>query len=161
VTDDHTLPIDADVDLHVTADRAELDIAHGVPVLAAIAGGGVLGALARYWLTEVFPAAADEVHWSLIVVNVSGSLLIGVLMVLVVDVFPQRRLLRPFVGVGLLGGYTTFSTAMVDVQQALDAEAVAVAMVSLVGTVVASLVAVWVGTTVTRVALRHRAGARR
>lgn len=159
--DDHTRPIDADVDLHVPSDRAELGRGHGAPVLAAIAAGGIVGALARYGLTEAFPAGPDELHWSLIAVNVTGSLLIGVLMVLVVDVFPHRRLLRPFVGVGVLGGYTTFSTAMVDVQQAIDAGAVAVALLSLVGTVVASLLAVWAGTAVTRRAVDARVGTRR
>ena len=43
-------------------------------------------------------------------VNTSGCLLIGVLMVLIVEARQGHRLVRPFLGVGVLGGYTTFST---------------------------------------------------
>lgn len=147
---DHVRPIDADVDLHVPTDRAELRFHHGWPVLSAIAAGGVVGALARYAITEAIPTAPVDFPWALFLVNVSGSLLIGVLMVLVTDVFPGRRLLRPFVGVGVLGGYTTFSAAMLDVDQAIEAGAVRTALAALAATAVVSLVAVWVGTVVTR-----------
>lgn len=148
--DHHVRPIDADVDLHVPADRAEMGYHHGRPVLAAIAAGGVVGAVARYAVTEAIPSAPDEFPWALFVVNVSGSLLIGILMIIVSDVVPGRRLLRPFVGVGVLGGYTTFSAAMLDVDRAITAGAVRIALASLVATAVVSLLAVWVGTVVTR-----------
>ena len=78
-------PVDADVDLHVAADRRELKPS-AVPVLAAISAGGVCGALARYGLATAWPHGAPGFPWATLVTNVSGSLLIGVLMVLVTEV---------------------------------------------------------------------------
>lgn len=109
--------------------------------LLAVSAGGVLGALARYGLVSAWP---DQL-WAVWTINVSGSFGIGVLMVLIARRWPARRLLRPFLGVGVLGGYTTFSTAMVDVTQARPA----VALLYLVGTVAAALLAVWAGTALT------------
>ncbi|MFP5070030.1 fluoride efflux transporter FluC [Pseudonocardia nantongensis] len=76
-----------------------------------MAAGGVLGAEARYGLGLLGPAAP----WTTLVVNVTGCLLMGVLMVLVVERFRVHPLVRPALGVGVLGGYTTFSTYAVDV----------------------------------------------
>ncbi|PWW66494.1 fluoride efflux transporter FluC [Actinokineospora spheciospongiae] len=78
-------------------------------VLAAVSAGGVLGALARYGLGTLLPAP-----WATWLVNVSGCLLIGALMAVITRTGPHSPLLRPFLGVGFLGGYTTFSTAVVD-----------------------------------------------
>ena len=83
-------------------------------VLGAIAAGGALGALGRYGLAVAWPHRPGRFPWATFVTNVSGCLLIGVLMVLVVEVWSAHRLLRPFLGVGVLGGYTTFSTFALD-----------------------------------------------
>lgn len=91
--------------------------AHPVAVLGSISAGGVAGALARHGLSEVFPRDPGGWPWATWAVNVAGCLLLGVLMVLISEVWTGRRLLRPFLGVGVLGGFTTFSTAMVEVQQ--------------------------------------------
>jgi len=66
-------------------------------------------------------------------------------MVLVTDVWPSRRLLRPFLGTGLLGGYTTFSTYIVDIQHLLEASAARTALAYLAGTVLAALAATYLG----------------
>jgi CrcB protein len=120
------------------------------PVLAAISAGGVAGALARYGLTEAFPAAAEGFAWATFGINVSGCLLIGVLMVLVTDVWPIQRLLRPFLGTGVLGGYTTFSTYILDIHHLLAAGAARTALAYLAGTLLAALAAVYAGITLTR-----------
>lgn len=120
------------------------------PVLLAISAGGVVGALARYGLGELIPHHAGQWPWSTWLVNTSGCLLIGVLMVLITDVWPGRPLLRPFLGVGVLGGYTTFSTAMVEVQQLVTAGRPGAGLLYLAATVLAALVAVtagWAGAT--------------
>ena len=57
----------------------------------------------------MFPAG-QGFPWAIFAVNVSGSFVLGLLMVYVLDVWPPRRFLRPFLAVGLIGGYTTFST---------------------------------------------------
>jgi fluoride exporter len=121
-------------------------------VLAVISVGGVLGALARYGLAAAWPHRRDHFPWATFTTNVSGCLLIGVLMVLISEVWVAHRLLRPFLGVGVLGGYTTFSTYTVDVQQLLSARAVGTGLLYVAGTLVAALAAVYVGSTATRLA---------
>ena len=140
-----------------TARRSRAGV--GWPVLAVISVGGVVGAVTRYGLGETFPHAAGQFAWATFGINVSGCLLIGVLMVLVTNVWPTRRLLRPFLGTGLLGGYTTFSTYIVDIQQLLAAGAARTALAYLAGTLLMTLAAVYTGTTLTRWAvarIHHR-----
>ena len=89
------------------------------------------------------------------IINVSGCLLIGILMVLITEVWSAHRLIRPFLGVGVLGGYTTFSTYTTDVQQLVAAGAAGTGLLYLVGTPVAALAAVYLGVSLTRVATRR------
>ncbi len=125
-------------------------------MLGAVSFGGALGALARYGLAVGWPHRPGRFPWATFVTNVSGCLLIGVLMVLVVEVWSAHRLLRPFLGVGVLGGYTTFSTYAVDVQQLVAAGAARTGLLYLAGTLVAALLAVYTGIAVTRLAVRLR-----
>ena len=81
----------------------------GAADLAAIAVGGGIGSVARYLLSAAFPAGLGF-PWAIFAVNVSGCFCLGFLMVYLLEVWPPRRFLRPFLAVGLLGGYTTFST---------------------------------------------------
>jgi fluoride exporter len=153
----HHLPIDSDIDLHVDRQRTELLRTHGA-VLAAISAGGAVGSLARYGLGLAFPPGRTGFPWATFGINVVGSLLIGVLMVLVVEIWDAHPLIRPFLGVGILGGFTTFSTYVVDMQRLVDAGAAGTALAYLAGTLVAALAAVYVGLTVTRTALGRWAG---
>jgi fluoride exporter len=140
------VPTDPDVDRHDPKQRSELS----VTLLAVIAAGGALGALSRYGLAELLPHAPGTWPLATWLTNISGCLLIGVLMVLVTEVWPARRYLRPFVGVGVLGGYTTFSTAMVDVRGLVSAGAPGVGLLYLGGTVLAAVLATAVGWYATR-----------
>ncbi|MGH3898160.1 MAG: fluoride efflux transporter FluC [Pseudonocardiaceae bacterium] len=147
--------VDSDLDPTATNDNVAAADRHspaGVPwsVLAAISAGGVAGALARYGLDTAFPHRPDGFAWATFGINVSGCLLIGALMVLITDVWPNRRLLRPFLGTGLLGGYTTFSTYIVETQHLLAAGAARSALAYLAGTLLAALAAVYAGITVTQ-----------
>jgi CrcB protein len=83
-------------------------------VLAAIAAGGALGGVARYEINLAHPAQAGGFPWATWTINVSGSLLLAVIVTLVVERWPRTRYLRPFLGVGFCGGYTTWSTAMTE-----------------------------------------------
>jgi fluoride exporter len=73
---------------------------------------------------------------------VVGCGLIGVLMVLSTEVLPAHRLLRPFLGVGVLGGFTTFSTYAVEFRGLLQPGSVPLAFAYLAGTVICALLAV-------------------
>jgi fluoride exporter len=144
-------PASAPVDPDVEPAAARRRRAGADPlVLGVIALGGVLGAEARYALSLWHPAAAGSWPATTWWINVTGSFLLGVLMVLLTELTSPRRLLRPFLGVGVLGGFTTFSTAMVDVQGLLRDGRPVLAMGYLVGTVLAALAAVTAGTVVTR-----------
>jgi CrcB protein len=142
-------PVDPDVDLHIPAQRRELR-EHPVTVLGAISCGGLLGALARYGLGAAYP----HQPWTTLIINATGCLLIGVLMVLITQLWPDQRLLRPFFGTGVLGGYTTFSTYTVDIQHLISTGAPRTALLYLGATVLAALLAVYLGVTLTRAALR-------
>jgi fluoride exporter len=145
--------VDPDIDLADPAERAELRPSP-VPVLAAVSAGGIIGALCRYGLATAWPHGPAGFSWAIWTINVSGCFLIGVLMTLIARRWPGQRLIRPFFGVGILGGYTTFSTSVVDVQQAAAHGAAGVALLYLGATVVGALLAVWAGTALTSAVVR-------
>jgi CrcB protein len=117
-----------------------------VPVLVAIAIGGVIGAFGRYSLA---PGNDTVFPWHTFVVNVSGCLAIGVLLVVITEARSVHRLARPFLGTGVLGGYTTFSTYAVQTERLLPGHPL-VATTYLIGTALAALLAVQTGVVVTR-----------
>jgi CrcB protein len=85
-----------------------------------------------------------------VIINASGCLLIGVLMVVLLELISPHRLLRPFLGVGVLGGYTTYSTFAVDVQKLVVEHRASVALAYALTTLVACGVAVTGATAGTR-----------
>lgn len=147
------MPADSDIDLHAPAQRFEY-LRAPRSTLAAISIGGAIGAIIRWAVGTAFPAPAAGFPWATFVINVSGCALIGVLMILVAEVFTRQRLMRPFVGVGVLGGYTTFSTYAVDIQRLIAGGAGGVGLLYLASTVVGALVAVSAGMIATRLAIR-------
>ncbi|MFI6240144.1 fluoride efflux transporter FluC [Micromonospora sp. NPDC050795] len=145
---------DPDVDLRVPADRRELT-ARPATILAAIAAGGALGALARAGLQHAVPHSPAGFPWATFTINTAGCLLIGVLMAVLAHLDGGPPLARPFLGVGVLGGFTTFSTYAVDVQQAIVVGAPGTALTYLAATVLGALVAVALGDAVTAGLLRR------
>jgi CrcB protein len=130
-------------------------------VLLVIAAGGALGGAARWGLLVAVPPTAAGLPWATWLANVTGAFGLGLLMVLVLDVWPPSRYVRPFLGVGVLGGYTTYSTYMLDVRTLLAQGEVPRAFGYLVGTLVTGLLAVWLGVLAARAGVavtvrRHR-----
>lgn len=153
---DQTRPADRPRALPIDSDTAGDTVAEGrhrwwafvrshADVLAVISAGGALGSLGRWGVGELLPWSGTTFPWATFMVNVSGALALGVLMVFVVDVWSTRRYVRPFVGVGLLGGWTTFSTYVLEARDLLAAGRPATAFVYVGGSLVAGLVAVWLG----------------
>lgn len=70
----------------------------------------------RYGLARALPSAAGDFPVATLVTNLLGSLLLGALVVAVTEVWRPNRLVRPALGTGLLGGFTTFSTFAVEVR---------------------------------------------
>ena len=120
----------------VTPLRAE------VPVLLAVAIGGVLGAEARYGLSRAWPHPVGAFPWSTLLINVTGSFLLGVLLVVIERRPGLPRLTRPLLGTGVLGGYTTFSTFGVDAAQSMHHGRVSVALLYVAITLVSGVLAV-------------------
>jgi len=124
-----------------------------LPYLAA-AAGGVLGALTRWGVGEALPHPTGSWPWATLLVNVTGCLALGLLITALFARYPDRPWWRPFLGTGLLGGYTTFSTFAVDAVVLTDAGAVGTAVgyvaASVVGGVLAAVTGVVLGRSVLR-----------
>jgi fluoride exporter len=128
-----------------------------ISVLAIIAAGGAVGAIARDLVSQALPGVGFPV--GTFMVNLSGCLLIGVLMVSIIEVWRPHRLVRPFLGVGVLGGYTTFSTYSVDTLRLIQDGNAGLAVTYFIGTAVGALLAVQLGVLLGRWfprMLRHR-----
>lgn len=113
--------------------------------LAAIFVGGALGTLARYLLEAHHPVAPGGFPWVTLTVNLSGSLAIGLLVPLTERVSHRAPTLRPFLLVGVLGGWTTYSTLAVDATLLTKDGDAGTALAYLAATVVGGLVLVVVG----------------
>lgn len=83
-------------------------------VLAVIAVGGMLGAAARFKLAEALPTSSGHFPWATFWTNLSGSFVLGFLLIVLLERFPPTRYLRPFLITGILGAYTTMSTFAVE-----------------------------------------------
>ncbi len=132
----------------------------GAADLAAVALGGGLGSVARYLLSAAFPAG-HGFPWAIFAVNVSGCFLLGLLMIYLLDVWPPRRFLRPFLAIGILGGYTTFSTYAAGVMTLITGHELALADAYALSSVLAALAAVWAGTSTGRVVATRPGTSRR
>lgn len=109
---DADLIIDPDAEVALPADdvhwlRDEIDIVLSIGI------GGFFGTLGRYAVGDVWTQHAASFPLATFVLNVSGSLAIGVLLTLIFENLPPMRYLRPITCVGLLGGWTTMSSLAV------------------------------------------------
>ncbi len=114
-------------------------------VLVVVAAGGAIGASLRYELSLAVTSAPGTFPLSTFAVNVSGSLVLGVLVTLIVERWPPTVYLRPFAAIGIIGAYTTWSTFMVDTDRLVQAGRVGTAIGYVVSSLVAGLAATWVG----------------
>ncbi|MEV5612428.1 fluoride efflux transporter CrcB [Streptomyces sp. NPDC052225] len=126
------------------------------PVVAAVALGGGTGAAARYGASLLWPTGAGAFPWTTLTVNAVGCAVIGVFMVVITDVWAAHRLVRPFFGTGVLGGFTTFSTYAVDIRGLIDGGHPRTALGYLALTACVALVAVWTAAHLTRRVISRR-----
>lgn len=139
--------VDPDIDtLDQAVEGADAPIARSprpqLDTVAVIAAGGALGALARYGAGQLWPTPSGGFPWTTFGINVVGCALIGVLMVVITDVVHAHRLVRPLLGVGVLGGFTTFSTYAVEALDLARAARPGLALAYLLGTLLAAVAAV-------------------
>jgi CrcB protein len=113
-----------------------------------IAVGSALGGVARYWFSGVVARLIGETFpWGTLVVNVTGSFIIGFFATLT---GPDGRLLVPgvarqFVMIGICGGYTTFSSFSLQTLNLATEGEYLYAALNIVLSVVLCLIAVWLG----------------
>lgn len=148
-----TEPIDPD--LAVPAQRREIDRSH-LAVLAAVAFGGGIGATARHAASVVWHNDLDAFPLTTLLVNVLGCALIGVLMAVLTEARRAPRLARPFLGTGVLGGFTTFSTWALELQTLVEHGQARTALAYLLVTLAAAMAAVWTAAAATRRLLAWR-----
>jgi CrcB protein len=125
----------------MTVDRREL---------AAIFAGGLLGAIARAEVAEALPVHRGAFPWATFLVNVVGAALLGWFVTRLQERLPPSRYRRPFLGTGVCGGLTTFSTMQVELLHLLDDGDVGLALVYASASVVAGLLAVALTTNLVR-----------
>jgi fluoride exporter len=130
---------------------------HASPrVLAAIAVGGFAGGLARYEIGLAFPTRRGAFPAATFAINVSGSFVLALLLVFVLEIWSPTRYVRPLLCIGFCGAYTTFSTWMVDTDRLMSAGHYAAAGWNLLGSLVAGLAATSLGLTCGRAVAAHR-----
>ncbi len=127
-----------------------------VPVAASVFAGGLAGGLARYLIGRAWPAPPRGFPWNTFVVNVTGSFALGVLVV-AVEVLAYRahlgqvrhlgpaRYLRPVLGTGFLGAFTTFSALALSTDQLVAHGHVVLGVAYLIASVTAGLLAAFAG----------------
>jgi fluoride exporter len=119
--------------------------------IVLIAVGGAAGAVARYLVdTTISQRWPSAFPWGTLAVNLSGSLVLGVLFALTVErgVLPASS--RAPVMIGFIGAYTTFSTFMLESWRLVEDGAVGLAVANIVGSCLLGLVAVFIGVAIGR-----------
>jgi CrcB protein len=114
----------------------------------AVAAGGAIGSLARFWLTAAMTAlTGPRFPFGTLLINVLGSFVIGLVAGLTLT--PARMGLHPdfriFLMVGICGGFTTFSSFSLQTLELIQTGDVVPAALYAVGSVLLCLTAVWLG----------------
>jgi fluoride exporter len=111
----------------------------------AIAAAGALGALARWGVGSWFGQRFPTFPWGTLVINVSGSFVLGVLFAALVERGIGSPTMRVALMTGLLGAYTTFSTFSLETFRLVEDGAMRSAIANVALSLVLGLAAVWLG----------------
>jgi CrcB protein len=118
-----------------------------MPVLLAVALGGALGSIARYGADKLIERRSFSIFpWSTFTINATGCLLIGVVVAAFVDRHHTPAWIRAGLVMGVLGGYTTFSTFAQEGLSLFEEGRSEVALAYLLGSMITGVVAVYAGT---------------
>jgi CrcB protein len=135
------LPTTQIPDLLPTHDRREL---------AAIFCGGIVGALARTGLAQAFTDDPHSWPWAILAINVAGAFMLGYFETRLSERLPTSAYKRPFLGTGLCGALTTFSTVQLELFRMVQADEWALAVGYAAATLVASFAALTLATAFVR-----------
>ncbi len=111
-----------------------------------IALGGSLGAVFRY-LLQLFVNNNIQTTfpYSTLIVNASGSFLMGLFFGILANKFPENTNLKYFLLTGLLGGFTTFSAFSLDVVKLIEQQHFTPALLYILSSVIISILMLWLG----------------
>ncbi len=121
-----------------------------VAAIASIALGGAVGSVLRYLVNRLV-GQPDGLPWGILVVNLSGTLALGLIATLVLERIGVSDNLRLAITVGLLGGYTTFSTVWLDTLHLLNGGRWFWALMNLLVSAIGGLAAAWLGQQLARI----------
>jgi fluoride exporter len=119
------------------------------PIILVMSGGAI-GAGLRYGLSRALPLVGDSWPWPTFVANVLGGLAMGILAAWVLRGDNSAEPLRLFIGVGVLGGFTTFSAFSLEMAQMVQRGQAALAAGYAIASVLLALGALFAGMTAAR-----------
>lgn len=121
-------------------------------MVLAIATGGAVGAVLRHFLNNTVEAfAGGAFPWGIFFINIFGSFLMGVCVSLFAHVWEPPQEVKAFLTVGILGGFTTFSTFSLDAVTLLERGAPAAAALYMAGSVALAVGGLYAGMMLVRV----------
>ena len=123
-----------------------------MPTILAIAIGGGLGSVLRHLVNNAVGSAAGTTFpWGIMLINVVGSLIMGVLVSVFAHVGEVPQSTKAFLTVGILGGFTTFSTFSLDSIMLIERGTPGLAALYVGGSVGLGLVGLYSGMVLVRV----------
>jgi fluoride exporter len=118
--------------------------------LAAIFAGGFIGAVARAELGVAVASDPGQWPWATFLVNIAGAFMLGWFVTRLQERLPLSAYRRPFLGTGVCGALTTFSTMQVELLQMLDAGRIGLAAAYACVSIALGFAAVWLATNLVR-----------
>lgn len=129
----------------------------GFGLIGAIGLGGAAGTLIRAGLAQALPSRNASFPWATLIVNASGSVVLGYVILVALERAAPSRYLRPLLGTGFCGGLTTFSTFAVETDSLVRAGRAGVAVLYVLASTAAGLLGVWSGVRLARLRLLKEA----
>lgn len=139
------LPVDPDAG-SALRDPVHRVLFHGRwDVVAVVAAGGALGSVGRYGIDQLAPADPGQFPTATLIINLTGSFVLGLALVLLIERLPPSRYARAFLAVGVIGSFTTFSSFVVAVAQLASEHHISTAALYLAASVLGGLAVAQLG----------------